>query len=105
MERQLSYLIYLNPYTFHINLYDLALLGTIFIGLTFTLLLLFTKRINRAANRFLGLALATIILWMAWLLGIDIRLVTYLPHWSWLPLQFSLALAPLIFYKNRYSYL
>jgi len=35
---------------------------------------------------------------MAWVLGIDIRLGTYFPHWSWLPLQFSLALGPLIFF-------
>jgi hypothetical protein len=28
----------LNSYTFHINLYDLAALGTIFVGITFSLL-------------------------------------------------------------------
>jgi len=51
----------LNSYTFHINLYDLAFLGAIFIGLTFALLLWFTKTVNRSANRFLALALATMI--------------------------------------------
>ena len=98
MEQQLKLLIYLHAYTFHITTYDLAFLGTIFIGLTFTLLLCFTKRINQAANRFLGVALATIVLWMAWVLGIDIRLGTYFPRWSWLPLQYSLALGPLIYF-------
>jgi putative ABC transport system permease protein len=88
----------LNTYTFHITSYDLAFLGAIFIGLTFTLLLWFIKKINRAANRFLALAMVTIVLWMAWVLGIDIRLGTYFPRWSWLPLQFSLALGPLIFF-------
>jgi hypothetical protein len=88
----------LNNYTFHTNLYDPVFLGAIFIGLTFTLLLWFTKRINLAASRFLGLALATIVLWMAWVLGIDIRRDTYFPRWSWLPLQFSLTLGPLIFF-------
>jgi predicted permease len=88
----------LSSYTFHITLYDLALLGTIFIGLTFALLLGFTKRINQTANRFLGMALATIVLWMAWVLGIDIGLETYLPRWNWLPLQFSLALGPLLYF-------
>jgi putative ABC transport system permease protein len=91
----------LNSYTFHINLYDLVFLGTIFIGLIFTLLLWFTKRINRTANRFLGMALATIVLWMAWILGIDIRLGTYFPKWSWLPLQFSLTFGSLIFFYVR----
>jgi putative ABC transport system permease protein len=88
----------LNPYTFHINLYDLVFLGTVFIGLTFILLLWFTKRINRAANRFLALAMVTIVLWIARILGIDIGLSTYVINWSWLPLQFSLALGPLIFF-------
>jgi len=88
----------LNAYTFHITRYDLAFLGTIFIGLTFSLLLWSAKRINQTANRFLALALVTIVFWMAWLLGIDVRLGTYFPRWSWLPLQFSLALGPLIYF-------
>jgi putative ABC transport system permease protein len=88
----------LNTYTFHINTYDLAFFGTIFIGLTFILLLWFTKRINRAANRFLALAMVTIVLWIARMLGIDIGLSAYIPNWSRLPLQFSLALGPLIFF-------
>ncbi len=88
----------MNAYTFHITVYDVAFLGTIFIGLTFTLQLWFTKRINRAANRFLALALATIVFQMAWVSGIDTRLTVYFPHWSWLPLQFSLVLGPLIYF-------
>ena len=78
----------MNPYTSHITLYDLAFLGTIFIGLTFTLLLGFTKRANQSANRFLALALAVMVFWMVRISAIDIRL----------PLQFSLALGPLIFF-------
>jgi len=88
----------LNTYTFHITLYDLALLGTIFIGLTFALLLWFTKRINPTANRFLALALATVVLWIAAVLGTNLRLGTYFPRWSWLPLQFSLILGPLLYF-------
>jgi putative ABC transport system permease protein len=88
----------LNAYTFHITPYDLAFLGTIFIGLTFTLQLWFTKRANQTTNRFLALVLATIVLWVAWVLGIDIGLSAHFPHWSWLPLQFSLTLGPLIYF-------
>jgi ABC-type antimicrobial peptide transport system permease subunit/AraC-like DNA-binding protein len=88
----------LNAYIFHIAPYDLAFLGAIFIGLTFALQLGFTKTINRAANRFLSLALATMVLWLLWILGSDIGLETYFSHWSWLPLQFSLAFGPLIFF-------
>jgi len=64
----------------------------------FAFLLWFTKRINQAANHFLGLALATIVLWMVWVLCFDIRMGMYFPHWSWLPLQFWLAPGPLIFF-------
>jgi putative ABC transport system permease protein len=55
------------------------------------------KGSNRISNRFLALALASVMLWLVWTLGIDIHLSTYFPHWSWLPLQFSLMLGPLIF--------
>ncbi|MCQ6961019.1 ABC transporter permease [Mucilaginibacter aquariorum] len=77
----------MNNYTSHINLYDLVILGTVFTGLNFALLLAFTKRTNKAANRFLALALAVMALWMVRISVIDIRL----------PLQFSLALGPLIY--------
>ena len=89
---------YLNPYIFHINLYDLAFLGAIFFGLNFALLLWFTKSINKSANRFLSLALAVVILHITWILGIDIRLEAYLSHWNLLPMRFSLAFGPLIYF-------
>jgi len=73
-------------------------MGTIFIVLNFALLLWFNKKINQAGNRFLALALFTIVLWLMQVLGIDIGLTAYLPHWSWLPLQFTSALGPLVFF-------
>ncbi len=88
----------MKPYTFHITLFDAAFFATIFIGLTFALQLWFSKSVNRAANRFLALALAVAALWIARILAIDIRLSTYIPFWSRLPMQFSLALGPLIFF-------
>lgn len=88
----------MKSYTFHITLYDLVSLGTIFIGLNFALLLWFTKNINRAANRFLALALAVMTLWMMRILAIDIRLETYLPGWDRLPMQFLMALGPSIYF-------
>ena len=78
----------LNPNTFHITLYDLAFLGVIFTGLNFALLLAFTKKISRSANRFLALAVTVMVLWMVSISAIDIRI----------PLQFSLALGPLIYF-------
>ncbi|HZY35511.1 MAG TPA: ABC transporter permease, partial [Mucilaginibacter sp.] len=88
----------MNTYTFHISLYDAAFFGMFFIGLTFTLLLWFTKKSNQAANRFLALAMVTGVLWIARLLGIDVGLSAYITNWSRLPLQFSLAFGPLIYF-------
>lgn len=82
----------MNSYTIHINLYDLAFLGAIFIGLTFAALLWFSKTINRSANRFLALALVTMVLWIVRVLAMDIR-----PD-SRLPVQFLLALGPLLYF-------
>lgn len=89
---------YLNSYTFHITLYDLAFLGAIFIGVTFALQLWFTKFTNRSANRFLALAVVTMVVWMVQLLFVDIKLDAYLPHWHWMPMQFLLALGPLLYF-------
>jgi hypothetical protein len=79
-------------------LYDLAFLGAIFIGLAFAVLLYFAKAVNRSANRFLALALVTMILWMIRILAIDLRLETYIPGWDRLAMQFLLALGPLIYF-------
>jgi len=87
-----------NPYVFHISFYDVLFTGAIFIGLNFALLLAFAKSINRAANRFLALALMVMILWMMRVLAIDVHLQSYLPRWDWLPMQFLLALGPLIYF-------
>ncbi|MBS1502409.1 MAG: ABC transporter permease [Bacteroidetes bacterium] len=78
----------MKPYTFHITIYDAAFFGTLFIGLTFVLLLWFDKKANRLAERFLALALAVMILWIVKIGVGDIKF----------PLQFSLALGPLIYF-------
>jgi putative ABC transport system permease protein len=98
LEQQSDVLIYLKPYTFHITLYDAAFFGTLFIGFTFILLLWFTGRANRSANRFLAMALAVAALSIARILATDVQLGIYVPFWSRLPLQFSLALGPLIYF-------
>jgi len=78
----------LNGYTFHITLFDLALLILGVTGLNFALLLAFTKRTNRSANRFLALALVVTVLQM---ISVDTPL----------PLQFGLALGPSIYFYVR----
>ncbi|MBS1527847.1 MAG: ABC transporter permease [Bacteroidetes bacterium] len=88
----------MNSYTFHITLYDVAFFGMTFIGLTFALQLWFAQSVNRAGNRYLALALLTMILWMVRVLITDVRLETLSPSWDRLPMQFLLALGPLIYF-------
>ncbi len=88
----------MNLQTSHINLYDLAFLGAIFIGMTFALLLGFTQRINKPANRFLALATVVMVLWIARILSNDIRIGAFDLQRDYLPLQFSLAFGPLLYF-------
>jgi putative ABC transport system permease protein len=90
--------IYLNLHIFHISLFDIIALGVLFTGLNFALLLLFTKSSNRIANRFLVFALLIMLLWMTRLLAIEIRLENYVPGWNHLPMQFLMALGPLLYF-------
>ena len=70
----------------------------IFISLTFALLLWFGKKANGSANRFLAVVLVVVALWIFRLLATDIGLTAYVPLWSRLPMQFSLALGPLLYF-------
>jgi ABC-type antimicrobial peptide transport system permease subunit/AraC-like DNA-binding protein len=88
----------LNTHYFHISLYDIAFFGAIFVGSAFAALLQSSKNINQIPNRFLGLALAVIVARLLWILGADIHLEIYLPYWNQLPLRFSLALGPLVYF-------
>jgi len=82
----------MKAYTFHMDFYNLALLGTIYVGFAFSLMLLLVQKGNKAANRILGLILLITVVEMLRALDTDIRLE--------LP-QFSLALGPLFYFYVR----
>ncbi|WP_426668348.1 FtsX-like permease family protein [Mucilaginibacter sp. McL0603] len=88
----------MKPYIFHITLFDLAFLVAIIIGINFSLLLGFSKRAYHSANKYLALALMISVLWTARILAIDIGLAAIFPIWACIPLRFSLALGPLIYF-------
>jgi len=62
LKQPLGYLNYLNPDIFHINLYHVAAMATLFSGFTLALLLAIAKREGQTANLFLSAALAVIVL-------------------------------------------
>jgi putative ABC transport system permease protein len=87
----------LNSPIFHISLYDVFFLGTIFIGLTFALLLWF-KSVHRSANRILAVALTVVLSEIARILAIDIQPGLYLSYLDWFPLTYPLLLGPFTYF-------
>ncbi|MCR8556591.1 ABC transporter permease [Mucilaginibacter sp. BJC16-A38] len=83
------------PYLFHIDLWDAACFGMLFMCFTFSLLLGLARRRERSANRFLALALVVAMLGSARVVAISIGLRA---DWSW---PFSLAFGPLLFFYVR----
>lgn len=84
-----------------LNIFNLIIMASVFIGLTFSLLLIFSKRINKTANQFLGLASFVIVLWNVWVLSHDLDFFRYAPKFYLIPLNFSLALGPLIYFYTK----
>ena len=82
---------------FNLNLFNLIIIASVFIGATFGLLLIFTKRINGKANILLGLVTFIIVFWNIWILSLDFQLTNYLPYFYLIPLNYSLALGPLLY--------
>ena len=89
---------YLDQHIFHISLYDLGFIGIIFTGLTLALQLLLVKSVNRAANRFLGLALVFIVLHFTWLVCVDVKLDIHFPRSIGLLLNVYPAIGSLLFF-------
>jgi putative ABC transport system permease protein len=88
----------LKSYIFHIGIYDLVLLGLIFTGLNFALQLAYAKKDDKAAHRFLCLAIITVVLGLVREFCRDVNIDDYVPHCIWLPLRASLATGPLIYF-------
>ena len=84
-------------YELDLNPYNLIIIASVFIGLTFGLLLIFTKRINQNANRYLGGLALIIVFWNVWVLSLDLDIFRYFSKFYLIPLNFSLALGPLFY--------
>ena len=63
---------------FNLNFFNLIIIASVFIGATFGLLLIFTRRINRKANVLLGLVTFIIVFWNIWILSLDFQITNYL---------------------------
>jgi AraC-like DNA-binding protein len=88
-------------FEFAINVFNLIIVASVFIGTTFGLLLIFTKRINQRANVLLGLLAFVIVFWNIWVLSVDFQVFDYYPRFCLIPLNFSLALGPLLYLYTK----
>ncbi len=84
------------------NIFNFLILISIIIGITFGLLLILVRRINHKANLFLGFVPIIIALWNSWVLGIDFKLYDSIGYLNLVPLQYSLALGPCVFFYTKY---
>lgn len=82
---------------FNLNFYNLIIIASVFIGTTFGILLVFTRRINRKANILLSIVTFIIVFWNIWILSLDFQITNYLPHFYLIPLNYSLLLGPLLY--------
>lgn len=85
-------------YTLDLNAFNLIIIASVFIGLCFGLLLIFTKRINQKANGYLGILALIIVFWNIWVLSLDLDIFRYFPLFYLIPVNFSLALGPLLYF-------
>ena len=88
-------------FEFLINPPNLLIIASVFIGLTFGLLLILTDRVNRRANILLGLLSFIIVFWNIWVLSVDFRVFEHYPWFCLIPLNYSLALGPLLYLYTR----
>ncbi len=79
---------------------NIALFAAILIILVFSIRL-WLKKAAGDTNRLLSIMLIIMALWLTKTLCIDIRLENYFSRWEWVPLQFLLAIGPLLFFYVR----
>ncbi|MDB5126850.1 hypothetical protein [Mucilaginibacter sp.] len=88
-------------FTFHISFYDIVFFGAVIISLTLSLFLWIAPKENQSANRSLAALMTVVALWIIRILATDIDLAKYGPLWNRLPLRFSMAIGPMIYFYVR----
>lgn len=76
---------------------------SLIIGITFGLFLIFTKRKNQSANRFLGFIPIIVALWQCWVLVITRGLFKSLDFLQWVPFSCLMAIGPCIYFYTKYT--
>ncbi|HWD88477.1 MAG TPA: ABC transporter permease [Mucilaginibacter sp.] len=85
---------------FHIDVFNLILLGTALIGFVFSIRF-WRKKPGGDTARLLSLMLTVAALWLIRTVFVDLQLTNYLPRPLWIALQFLLSIGPLLFFYVR----
>ncbi|NQZ45464.1 MAG: helix-turn-helix transcriptional regulator [Flavobacteriaceae bacterium] len=81
------------------TLWNLLIGIFLIVGSTFGLLLFFTKRKNKAANKFMAFVVMAISLWLVWVFLSDIGLLEYYPRITWFPITtYLLCIGPALYF-------
>jgi len=89
-------------FDFTFNVYSLLISIALIIAITFGLLLLFSRHINKKADRFLAALLFIVALWNASVLILDLGIQRYAIGIIWVPLTYTLALGPCFYFYIRF---
>ncbi|MDB4292537.1 helix-turn-helix domain-containing protein [Maribacter sp.] len=74
---------------------------SLIIGIALALLLIFTKRKNQKANRFLGFILIIVAVWQCWVLATTHGAFRYFDFLDWIPFSSLLAIGPCIYFYTE----
>lgn len=80
------------------TIFNVSILVAVIIEVTFAILLLFAKKQNQSANRFLAIMLLIIAAWMFWTVSLGTGLNHYFPVIDLIPFTFSLGMGPAIYF-------
>jgi AraC-like DNA-binding protein len=83
------------------DIYSLLISIALVIALTFGFLLLFTRRENKRADRYLASLMFIVALWNASILILSLNLYRYAAGVIWIPLTYTLALGPCFYFYIR----
>lgn len=86
----------------YLTVWNILIAISTIVGLTFGLLLLLTKRKNKAANTFMAIVVIIMSLWLTWVYIADTKIIDYYPRLTWIPItSYLLIVGPALYFYVR----
>lgn len=88
-------------FNIHLTVWNILIAISTIVGLTFGVLLLFTKRKNKAANKFMAIVVIIMSLWLTWVYITDTKILEYYPRFTWIPItSYLLIVGPALYFYS-----